>query len=130
MSWIYMMMAICLEVAGTTSMKLSHGMSKPIPTVLMIVFYLGSLGSLSLALKQLEVGTAYAVWSGVGTALIAVIGFLFFHDQITWQKGIAIGLIIAGCVLLNLNSGMHGEASGKTVRESSSVAMLGDREGL
>jgi len=130
MSWIYMMMAICLEVAGTTSMKLSNGMSKPIPTVLMIVFYLGSLGSLSLALKQLEVGTAYAVWSGVGTALIAVIGILFFQDQITWQKGIAIGLIIVGCVLLNLNSGVHGEASGKTVQEPASVATLGEREGL
>ncbi|UYZ14131.1 MULTISPECIES: DMT family transporter [Brevibacillus] len=108
MSWLYLGLAICFEVAGTTFMKLSNGLSRPVFTVLMFVFYVISFSSLSMALKQLEVGTAYAIWSGVGTAAIAVIGFLFFKDVLTVQKIIAIVLIIVGCVMLNLSGDAHG----------------------
>jgi small multidrug resistance pump len=108
MSWLYLFLAICFEVAGTTFMKLSNGLSRPVFTVLMFVFYVISFSSLSMALKQLEVGTAYAIWSGVGTAAIAVIGFLFFKDALTVPKIIAIALIIVGCVMLNLSGDAHG----------------------
>lgn len=108
MSWIYLLLAILLEVAGTTSMKLSEGLSKPVPTILMFVFYILCFSSFSLALKEMEVGTAYAIWSGLGTALVAVIGILVFHDALTAKKVIAICLIIGGCVLLNLGGGAHG----------------------
>ncbi|MDT3415702.1 small multidrug resistance pump [Brevibacillus aydinogluensis] len=111
MSWLYLALAICFEVAGTTFMKLSNGLSRPVFTVLMFVFYVISFSSLSMALKQLEVGTAYAIWSGVGAAAIAVIGFLFFKDVLTAQKIIAIALIIVGCVMLNLSGAAHGESA-------------------
>lgn len=113
MSWVYLFLAIGLEVAGTTSMKMSEGLTKPVPTVLMFLFYILCFSSLSLALKEMEVGTAYAIWSGLGTAAIAIIGVLIFHDAFTLKKGIAIGLIIAGCVLLNLGDGSHGEQAAK-----------------
>lgn len=108
MSWIYLLLAIVFEVAGTTSMKLSEGLSKPIPAISMFVLYILCFSSLSLALKEMEVGTAYAIWSGLGTAIVAVIGVLVFHDVFTVKKVIAIGLIIGGCVLLNLGGGVHG----------------------
>ncbi|QRG67124.1 DMT family transporter [Brevibacillus choshinensis] len=108
MHWVYLLLAIVFEVAGTTSMKLSEGLSKPIPTVMMFVLYILCFSSLSLALKEMEVGTAYAIWSGLGTAIVAVIGVIVFHDALTVKKVIAIALIIGGCVLLNLGGGAHG----------------------
>ncbi|USG64961.1 multidrug efflux SMR transporter [Brevibacillus ruminantium] len=107
MSWVYLLVAIGLEVAATTCMKLSEGLTKPVPSVMMFVLYIISFSSLSLALKQLEVGTAYAIWSGLGTAAIAVIGVYLFKESFSAQKVIAILLIIAGCVMLNLNSDSH-----------------------
>ncbi|MDR9504083.1 multidrug efflux SMR transporter [Brevibacillus agri] len=113
MSWVYLLLAILLEVAGTTSMKLSEGLSRPIPTVLMFVFYVLCFSSLSLALKEMEVGTAYAIWSGLGTAMIALIGVIVFKDAFTVKKVVAVALIIVGCVLLNLGDGAHAQQSAK-----------------
>lgn len=121
MSWVYLLLAIGLEVAGTTSMKLSAGMTRPIPTVLMFIFYVLCFSSLSFALKEMEVGTAYAVWSGLGTAAIAIIGVFFFNDVFTVKKGIAIVLIIAGCVLLNLGDNEHGKQSARGTDEGSAT---------
>jgi small multidrug resistance pump len=100
--WIYLALAIVLEVTGTTFMKLSCGFSRLLPSAFMMVFYLLSFSALTLALKQIPVSTAYAVWSGVGTALIAVIGFACFKETITLLKVAGIGLIIAGVVGLRL----------------------------
>jgi small multidrug resistance pump len=105
MSWIYLLLAILLEVSGTTCMKLSEQFTRWVPSVLMILLYLASLAMLSLSLKRIEVGTAYAVWSGLGTAIIAVIGILAFDEQASLAKGVSIGLIIAGVVGLNLFGG-------------------------
>src|SRR3989338_1998353 len=71
MSWL--LLAIVLEVCGTTSMKLSEGFAKLLPSILIFVFYGLSFASLTIALKSIDVSIAYAVWSGVGTALIAAI---------------------------------------------------------
>ncbi|MBA4535233.1 multidrug efflux SMR transporter [Brevibacillus laterosporus] len=123
MSWVFLGVAILLEVAGTTMMKLSNGLTKIWPTILMFVFYLICFSSLSLALKKLEVGVVYAIWSGIGTALIATIGIIWFKDSLSLQKVIAILLIIAGCVLLNLQGGSHGApAEGKHSEETEVVA--------
>ncbi|HDI59585.1 MAG TPA: multidrug efflux SMR transporter [Desulfobacteraceae bacterium] len=102
-SWFFLAGAIALEVAGTTSMKLSQGFTKLFPSVLLFVFYAGSFAALNFALKKIEVSIAYAVWSGVGTALIAAIGVLFFRETATALKFISILLIIAGVVGLNLS---------------------------
>jgi len=78
--WLYLVIAIVLEVIGTTSMKFSEGFTKIIPSILMFVFYLASLAALTLALKKIDVSVAYAVWAGLGTALIATIGIVYFID--------------------------------------------------
>lgn len=100
--WGLLLLAIVLEVMGTTSMKLSAGFSKLIPSVLIFVFYALAFVALTFALKHLEMGIAYAIWAGLGTALIAVIGIVWFHEPMTWLKLVSILLIIAGVVGLNL----------------------------
>ncbi len=106
MSWLYLALAILLEVAGTTSMKLSEGFTRLVPTVLLVVFYALSFSLMTLALKRIDVSIAYAIWSGVGTALIAGIGIIWFREPATVVKMVSLGLIIAGVVGLNL-SGAH-----------------------
>jgi small multidrug resistance pump len=107
MTWLYLILAILLEVSGTTCMKLSQGFTKLVPSILLFVFYSLSMGMLTLALKRIDVSVAYAVWSGVGTALIATIGVLWFKEPVTALKLISLGLIIIGVVGLNLSGGAH-----------------------
>ncbi len=105
--WFFLAAAIVLEVAGTTSMKLSEGFTKFVPSVLVFVLYVASLVALTLALKKIEVSVAYAVWSGIGTALIAAIGILYFREAVTALKLASILLIIVGVVGLNLSGAKH-----------------------
>jgi len=105
MTWLFLVLAILLEVSGTTCMKLSQGFTKLVPSILLFVFYTLSMGMLTLALKRIDVSVAYAVWSGMGTALIATIGVLWFKEPVTALKLISIGLIIIGVVGLNLSGG-------------------------
>jgi small multidrug resistance pump len=107
MHWIYLTLAIVFEVAGTTSMKLSAGFSRLVPSVLMGVFYVVCFGFLALTLKKIDVSVAYAIWSGVGTALIATIGILCFREPITLLKVFGLLAIICGVVVLNLSGGTH-----------------------
>lgn len=102
MSWVYLVLAIMFEVAGTLSLKLSEGFSRPVPSVAMFVLYALSFTSLSFALKELEVGIVYAIWAGVGTAAITLIGVWWFQESLTPLKIASIVLIIAGVVGLNL----------------------------
>jgi len=105
--WVYLLIAIAFEVMGTTSMKLSEGFSKLVPSAAVVVFYLLSLGMLTLTLKKLDMSIAYAIWAGVGTALIAGIGVFYFKEPMTALKLGSISLIIAGVVGLNLTGGAH-----------------------
>lgn len=107
MSWLILLAAIAFEVIGTTCMKLSDGFTKYVPAILMFVFYIASIAALSVTLKKIEVGIAYAVWSGVGTALIAVIGIVFFREQVTLLKVGGMLLVISGAVILNVASNTH-----------------------
>tara|TARA_B100000745_G_scaffold279163_1_gene210559 strand:+ start:201 stop:455 length:255 start_codon:yes stop_codon:yes gene_type:complete len=75
MPWLYLVITICSEVAGTTSMKHSDGFTKLGPSVGIVVFYLISFTLLTIALKQIIVSVAYAIWSGFGTVLVTIIGF-------------------------------------------------------
>ncbi|MDP4092665.1 MAG: multidrug efflux SMR transporter [Bacillota bacterium] len=104
MHWIYLVFAILFEVAGTTSMKFSNGFDKLLPSILMAVFYILSLGSLTLALKKLDVSIAYAIWSGLGTTLIAILGIVLFKETFNTFKVISVILIILGVVGLNLSN--------------------------
>ncbi|MBA2680904.1 MAG: multidrug efflux SMR transporter [Ktedonobacteraceae bacterium] len=106
MNIVFLILAILSEVAGTTSLKLSEGFSRLIPSIAVVVFYGLSFTFLSFTLKRLEVGTVYAVWSGAGTALIATIGILWFKEPLTAIKVGSLILIVLGVVGLNLN-GAH-----------------------
>ena len=102
--YLYLLAAIILEVAGTTSMKLSEGFTRIWPSVAMMVFYLLSLGALTLALKRFDMSMAYAIWSGVGTALITIVGIYLFKEPVSLAKLGSIALIIVGVVGLHLSS--------------------------
>jgi small multidrug resistance pump len=94
----YLMLAILAEVAGTTSIKLSEGFTKLVPSLAIFVFYGLSLGMLNLA--------AYAVWSGIGMALIATVGILWFSEPMGTLKMASLGLIAVGIVGLRLSGGV------------------------
>lgn len=106
-SWLYLAGAIILEVAGTTSMKLSEGFAKLLPSIMIFVFYGLSFVGLTFALKKIDVSVAYAMWSGLGTALIAVIGFVYFKEPVTTTKVVSIGFIIVGVVGFHLDTAEH-----------------------
>ena len=99
--WLALSGAIVLEVAGTTSMKLSQGFSRPLPSLLLFVFYGMSFTLMTIAVKKIDMSVSYAIWSGVGTALIAVIGFGWFKEPLTTLKIVSIVLIVAGVFGLN-----------------------------
>lgn len=105
MAWLYLVVAIVAEVAGTTSMKLSEGFERLAPSVGIVVFYGASLYFLTLALDELDVGVSYAIWSGLGMALIATIGILWFREPVTALKLASLALIVTGVVGLNLGGG-------------------------
>lgn len=105
--WVYLGLAIVLEVAGTTCMKLSQGFTRVWPTVFMVLFYVLTFWALTLSLRRIDVSLAYAIWAGIGTALIAVIGILWFKEPVTALKLGSIGLIIVGVVGLNLSASSH-----------------------
>ena len=104
MSWLVLLGAIVFEVAGTLTLKFTEGMTRLKPTVLMFAFYLASLWGLSVAVSRIPVGVAYAVWSGLGTLLVAVIGIVWFKEQVTLLRSVSTALIIAGVAGLYLTS--------------------------
>ena len=104
MCWIWLFVAIFLEVAATILMKLSNGLTRTAPTVGMFVLYGLSFVPMTIALKEMEIGAVYAIWSAVGTAVVAVLGVLFFHEPANALKVVAITLIIVGVVCLNLST--------------------------
>lgn len=102
MFWLFMIGAISLEVVGTISLKLSQGFTKPVFVAVTVVGYLASFGCLGLALKGLPVSTAYAIWAGVGTSLVAIIGMVFLSEPANMLKYVSIALIVVGVVGLHL----------------------------
>ncbi|MGH3825967.1 MAG: DMT family transporter [Pseudonocardiaceae bacterium] len=102
MVWILLIGAIAAEVTATSALKLSDGFSKLLPCVVVAVGYIASFLLLAQALKQLQVSVAYAIWSSVGTAAVAVIGTLVMKEPLTVTKVAGILLIIGGVVTLNL----------------------------
>lgn len=102
-SWLILIAAIVLEVAGTTAMKLSDGFTRPLPSVLLMVFYIFSLAALTLALKRIDVSVAYAIWAGVGTVLVAIVGVMWFREPVSLLKVVSILMITAGVACLHLS---------------------------
>jgi small multidrug resistance pump len=101
MPWIFLSVAILFEVAGTTSMKLS---AEIWPSIGVFVFYMCSAAAVILALRRLELSIAYAIWSGVGTALTVMIGIAYFREPLTAIKLASIALVVVGVAGLSLAS--------------------------
>lgn len=106
-NWTLLVIAILLEVAATTSMKFSAGFTRLGPAIVTFVLYALSFTCLSKALRTIEVGAAYAIWAGAGTAMIAVIGIAVFDEGLTLQKVFGVALIIGGVTALRLEGGGH-----------------------
>lgn len=98
--------AITAEVAATTAMKYSEGFTRLWPSLLTVVGYVLAFSLLAQTLKTVSIGTAYAIWAGVGTAVIAAIGMLFLNESMELTKLLGIALVIVGVVVLNLG-GAH-----------------------
>lgn len=107
MAWLLVVVAGLLEAGFAICLKLSHGFSRIGPTVLFAVFALASFGLLTAALKQLDVGPAYAVWTGIGAAGAVVIGMIWLGEGINALKLISIALVLAGVIGLQLSGGAH-----------------------
>ena len=103
MSWVYLFLAIFFELVGTTSMKLSNGMSKIVPTIGMFVSYFLCLSILSLALKKIDISVAYAIWAAVGIVIISIIGIVLFKEKINTVKVVSIIFIVVGVLGLKLS---------------------------
>ncbi|KAB8168808.1 EamA family transporter [Streptomyces sp. 3MP-14] len=106
MAYLILAGAILLEIAATTLMKFSDGYSKLWPTVGSLTGYVLAFALLAQALKTLDVGTAYAIWAGVGTALVAAIGMVFLDEPATLARIAGVLLVVAGVVVLNVG-GAH-----------------------
>ena len=108
MKYLYLFAAIVAEVVATSALNASQQFTKLVPSVITIVGYLISFYLLSLALRSLPIGVAYAVWSGVGIVLTAMVGVYLFKQVPDTPAIIGMILIIAGVLVMNLFSKMNG----------------------
>lgn len=104
MNWVYLSIAILCEVTATSALKASEGFSKPWPAAVAIAGFVLALFLLSLTLRTIPVGIAYAVWSGVGIVLISLIGAFAFKQMLDGPAIAGIALIVAGVAVINLAS--------------------------
>ena len=102
MSAFYLAAAIVLEICGTTALKLSDGFTRAGPAGIVVVCYAAAFVMLSLALRGIDLSTAYAVWSGVGTAVVAAIGIVWFGEPAGAWKLVSLALIVLGVAGLHL----------------------------
>lgn len=105
MPYLLLALAIGSEIGATTLLRLANGFSRLWPSIGVAIGYVISFALLGQVLKALPVSLVYAIWSGVGTAVVAVIGVALFHDPMSWLKIAGIALVIAGVVALNLGGG-------------------------
>lgn len=103
MPWVLLGAAIATEVAGTLALRASDGLSRLVPSIIVVVGYLASFGFLALVLKSLPVGIVYAIWAAVGIALVAVFGKIMFGDPVPPIAMIGMVLIVAGVVLVSVS---------------------------
>lgn len=101
-SWIFLLLAGFFEICFTVALKYSQGFSRLVPSIITIIFIVLSFFCVSQSMKTIPIGTAYAVWAGIGAVGTVTIGILFFGDSYHIVRLISIGLIIIGIVGLKL----------------------------
>jgi len=104
MTFFYLIVAIVLEVIGTSALQASEQFTKPKPLILTALGYVASFYFLSLVLRAMPVGIAYAIWSGLGVVLITLVGLVWFGQKLDTPAMIGLGLIIVGVGTINLFS--------------------------
>ena len=104
MHWLYLSIAILAEVVATSSLKAAEGFTRLTPSLIVVFGYGTAFYSLSLTLRTMQVGTAYAIWSGVGTVLISLIAWLLYNQKLDAAAIAGITLIIAGVVIIKFLS--------------------------
>ena len=104
MAWIFLLLAGVLEVVWAFLMKASAGFTKPWPTVAMVIFMIASFGLLSLAMKTLPLGTAYAIWTGIGAVGAFVVGVAVLGEPLTPLRIAGVTLVASGLIVLKLAS--------------------------
>lgn len=109
MPYVYLLIAIVAEVVGTSALKAPNGFTRLGPSVAVVAGYAVAFYFLSLTLRTVPVGVAYAIWSGVGVSLIALVGWLAFGQKLDAAALVGIALIVAGVVVLNTcsSAGSH-----------------------
>ncbi|MDJ0343232.1 multidrug efflux SMR transporter [Streptomyces sp. H10-C2] len=107
MAWLLVVVAGILETGFAVCLKVSHGFTRLWPTIAFALFALGSFGLLTMALKKLDVGPAYAVWTGIGASGTAIYGMVFLGDIVSTLKIVSICLVLAGVVGLQLSGSSH-----------------------
>ena len=100
--WTLLLLAIAAEVIGTSCLRLSEGMSRPLPTLLVLVAYAIAMGLLSKVVMSLPLGLTYALWSGIGTVVIVLVGRFAYGQLLGTGQLFGIGMITAGVVLVNI----------------------------
>ena len=104
MHWLYLTIAIVSEVVATSALKAAEGFTRWLPSLLVVVGYASAFYFLSLTLRFIPLGIAYAVWSGVGVALVSIVGWTIYRQSLDIAALVGITLIVAGVVVLNLFS--------------------------
>jgi len=99
---VILLIAIFFEVVGTTSLKLSEGFSRPVPSIMVVIGYGLTFYFLSLALRSFPLGTAYAIWSGLGTIGAVTMGVIIWNEGVDFWRIVGIALIVVGVIILNL----------------------------
>ena len=105
-AWLYLLVAIVAEVIATSALAASQGFSRLLPSAVVVAGYGIAFYFLSLTLRSIPVGIAYAVWSGVGVVLISLAGLVLFGQRLDFAAMLGIGLIVAGVLVINLFSGV------------------------
>lgn len=104
MHWVHLFIAGCFEVVWAVCLKLSQGFTRPVLSVVTVVFMAASFYFLSLALRQIPMGTAYAIWTGIGAAGVSLIGILSFGESASPVRLLCLFLIIAGIIGLKIHA--------------------------
>lgn len=102
-SWLFLVVAIVFGALGTIFIKLSSGLQKLVPTIFLLLCYGISFITMTFAMREISLSIVYAIWSGVGTVLVAFVGIVFFHESASLQKVFFLLLIIVGVIGIHVN---------------------------
>ncbi|MFM9927457.1 multidrug efflux SMR transporter [Variovorax sp. H27-G14] len=103
-SWLLLAASVAAEVAGTIALRYADGFTRLVPSLVVAGSYAAAIWLMSISVRQLEVGLAYAVWAGCGTAVIALLGIVWFGESMTVLRMAGVALIVSGVVVLNLDA--------------------------